>query len=53
MNGVDRGRFSISGSEEEDQETFKEGKINFVTVELGHNLEDSRPESGTGKEEQN
>ena len=41
------------GSEEEDQETVKELQINFGTVDLRHNLEDRKPEDGTGKENQN
>ena len=52
-NEGDRGSVALYGSEEEDQETVKEEQINFGTVDLRHNLEDSIPEDGTGKEDQN
>ena len=51
-NKVDIGSFALQGSEEEYQESNKEGQNNFGTVDLGYNLEASRPEGGTGKEEQ-
>ena len=51
-NEADIASFSLQGSEKEVQEIIKEGHNNFGTVDLGHNLEASRPEAGTGKEKQ-
>ena len=48
----DRWSFAFQGSEEEDQETTKEGQKNFGTVDLVDNLEAGIPEDGIGKEEQ-
>ena len=52
-NEANKERFALKDSEEKDQEISEEGNINFVTVDIGHNLKNSRPEDGTGKEDQN
>ena len=51
-NEADRDSFSLQVYEEKDQEIIKEVHNNFVTMDLGYNLETIRPEDGTEKEEQ-
>ena len=46
------GRFALQGSEEEFQETIKEGQNYFGTVDLRHKLEADISEDGTGKKVQ-